>query len=388
MKIGLVLAKSPSYSETFFISKINGLKKAGLDVILFVQDNPDNFNLCKVICAPKISKNSFLKFLKSALVLISLFPYTKRLLKFYRLERQIRKSKAQILKNIINNSHILKSNLDWLHFGFATIALQSENVAKTINAKMAISLRGYDIDVYPLKHDKCYDFLWKNVDKIHAISNYTYKRALHFGLDKNIDYQIINPAVDFSNLPEIKPSNSKVLKIITISRLHWIKGLNYTLEALALLKKKGVNFEYTIIGNGNCFEEIKFTIHQLDLNNEIKLLGKKTHQEVMDYLQKSDIYLQYSISEGFCNAVLEAQAIGLLCVVSDAEGLKENLGDKNTNFIVPKRNSVGLANTLQEVIELSKNEKNDISFNARKRIEKNFNIKKQQQEFINFYTQK
>ena len=36
MKIGIVLSSTPSYSETFFISKIKGLQKHGFEVVLFV----------------------------------------------------------------------------------------------------------------------------------------------------------------------------------------------------------------------------------------------------------------------------------------------------------------------------------------------------------------
>ncbi|MBK7870836.1 MAG: glycosyltransferase family 4 protein [Saprospiraceae bacterium] len=56
------------------------------------------------------------------------------------------------------------------------------------------------------------------------------------------------------------------------------------------------------------------------------------------YYEKADIYLQYSIQEGFCNAVLEAQAMGLLCIVSDAEGLPENILHGQTGWVVPKGN--------------------------------------------------
>ena len=48
MKIGLVLSSTPSYSETFFISKIKGLQKHGFEVVLFVNHTNNGFNLCKV----------------------------------------------------------------------------------------------------------------------------------------------------------------------------------------------------------------------------------------------------------------------------------------------------------------------------------------------------
>ena len=46
MKIGLVLSKVPAPSETFFISKVKGLQKAGHQVILFANGHLKN-KICK-----------------------------------------------------------------------------------------------------------------------------------------------------------------------------------------------------------------------------------------------------------------------------------------------------------------------------------------------------
>jgi colanic acid/amylovoran biosynthesis glycosyltransferase len=52
------------------------------------------------------------------------------------------------------------------------------------------------------------------------------------------------------------------------------------------------------------------------------------------------------VSEGFCNAVLEAQAMQLPVVASDADGLPENVAHGQTGFIVPRRNPAALADKL------------------------------------------
>ena len=67
-----------------------------------------------------------------------------------------------------------------------------------------------------------------------------------------------------------------------------------------------------------------------------------------NYLEKSDIYLQYSIQEGFCNSVLEAQAMGLLSIVSDANGLTENIIHNYTGWVVPKMAPKLLANCIKK----------------------------------------
>ncbi len=387
MNIGIVLSKTPGYSETFFISKIKGLQDSGFVVVLFVQKKTSDFTLCKVIEAPKVfKKNLLFQFVSIALGIMRLLIYPKRFLKFIKLERKTNRSIQQLLKNIFNNSHILRADLDWLHFGFATIAIQSENVAEAIGAKMAVSLRGFDLDVYSLKHPNCYDLLWKRITKVHSISNYLLQSAYKLGLSNDTASQIITPAIDVSQFKKAAQKQNKSFQILTIGRLHWIKGISYTLEALAILKSNGINFKYTIIGEGAEHESVAFAIHQLQLTNEVELIGKLPHHEIIDYLSIANIYIQYSDSEGFCNAVLEAQASGCLCVVSNGGALPENVLHNKTGWIVPKRNASTLAKTIEEVINLPEDIKFQIRANAQQRIVHEFNLEKQQKEFVEFYS--
>lgn len=75
------------------------------------------------------------------------------------------------------------------------------------------------------------------------------------------------------------------------------------------------------------------------------------HEDIAKHLVTSDIYIQYSVQEGFCNAVLEAQATGMLCVVSDAEGLAENVLHEITGWVVPKKGTRVIGKT-QTIIKL------------------------------------
>ena len=387
MKIGLVLSRTPAYSETFFISKIEGLQKNGFEVVLFVNSKDTHFDLCTV--KEQVQYRSFFIlefFLKSLGLLLTKLSI---LLKFISLERKRNVSFKRILKKLILNQHILQeSNVDWLHFGFATQAIGRENIAKAIGAKMAVSLRGFDIDVYPLKHKDCYSFLLKSVDKVHSISNYLLNKANILGLDKNTPSQIITPAID--SLRTIKSiskiNNSKNLKICTIGRLHWIKNYTDILKSLKILKDKEIQFKYHIIGEGVLLEALKYEVYEYGLNDSVIFEGKLSHQETIQKLYDSDVYIQYSYSEGFCNAVLEAQSMGVLPIVSDAEGLSENILNNKTGWVIQKNSPKLLANKIVEVSNLPESDKEKIRKQAIERVLKEFNVEKQQKEFIDFYT--
>lgn len=390
MRIGIVLPSVPAYSETFFINKIKGLEKSGFSVVVLTNNSSKvASHTLRIKVAPKLKGNKFIITLTSIYILFISFLFNFRRSKnLYLCDKKDSVRFSQRIKNIISNYHILTEDLDWLHFGFGTTVFNKENVAKVIGAKMAISFRGFDIGVYPLKNPNCYLKIWKKIDRIHVISDDIEDLVYKNGFDEESKIIKITPAIDksFFNYDKVYHL-SKENKFITVSRLHWKKGLVYTLEALSNLKKKGMHFHYTIIGDGPDLERLQFAVYQLNLVENVTFKGKIEHKQIKYELNSADIYLQYSIQEGFCNSVLEAQAAGLLCLVSNGEGLSENIINNETGYVVPKCNPIKFANKIYEVVDYSTDKKNSVIKNARERVSKYFNIEKQEQEFISFYSE-
>ena len=390
MIIALVLSNTPAQSETFLNSKIKGLQEMGHQVVLFANQVED-FRLCRAIPHPKISRNIILQLVRMFISYTVLF--LKRpivILRFLHLEKKDGVSIRSRWENLYLNCHILKEKLDWLHFGFATMTLKRENVARAIDARMGVSLRGYDICIYPLKQPGCYERLWDKVDKVHSISNDLLVAAQKQDLTDDTPQIIIHPAIDIDIFntrgKNWKKFNGKEkIRFLTIARLHWKKGLEYTLEALTILKENNFLFQYTVIGEGREHERLILAANQMGLDNLVNFAGSVPHQEIRGYYKEADIYLQYSIQEGFCNAVLEAQAMGLLSIVSDAEGLPENVLHGKTGWVVPKGKPNLLAQKIEHVLGMPDKELNHIRENAMARVNKEFNLEKQSQEFHSFF---
>ncbi len=122
-----------------------------------------------------------------------------------------------------------------------------------------------------------------------------------------------------------------------------------------------------------------------DIREHVRFAGKVAHDQIKSYYEQADLYLQYSISEGFCNAVLEAQAMGLLCIVSDADGLPENVLHGETGWVVPKRKPELLAQCIREALHTSTERLLEIRQAAQRRVREEFNLEKQRREFWAFY---
>lgn len=391
MIIGLVLSNTPNYSETFFINKIKGLQNDGNTVILFVNEKRGNFSLCKVNTMPRVYKNVFLMLFQYVFVIVTLLPHFKSVWSFIKLEKSSGNSNKKLLKLLFINSHILKARLDWLHFGFASQTIGSELVAKAIGAKMAVSFRGFDINEFPKKHKDCYLKLWENVDKVHSISQYLMDEAYKLGLDKSIPVVIISPAVDMSFINAIKdktkPKPKEGMLICTVARLNWIKDFTTAIKTISLLKLKYPQISYSIIGGGSLKEKEQYLhlVEELGLQDQVVFYDKLSHAETILKMNECDIYLQTSINEGFCNAVLEAQALGRLCVATNVGGLKENIEDTKTGWLVEPQNPIAISEKIIEIVNLSKLELDNIKAEAVKRVETKFNTEIQMKSFVEFY---
>ena len=122
-----------------------------------------------------------------------------------------------------------------------------------------------------------------------------------------------------------------------------------------------------------------------NLTAHVKLKGQLLHEEVKQEMEWADIYIQPSIQEGFCNAVLEAQAMGLLCIVTNAEGLSENVLDGKTGWVVLKRSPEPITKQIIKIKNIGKLQYNKIRKNAIARVNNQFRLTDQIKNWTIFY---
>lgn len=132
------------------------------------------------------------------------------------------------------------------------------------------------------------------------------------------------------------------------------------------------------------YEAIAFAMYQLGINTRVHLMGALSSKETRNYFLKADIYLQPSVSEGFCNAVLEAQSSGIPVVCTDAGGLPENVCSGLSGFVVQRRNPAQMADALEELI-INPELRNKMGIEGRNRVMEFFNIQHQIQKFSTAY---
>ena len=86
----------------------------------------------------------------------------------------------------------------------------------------------------------------------------------------------------------------------------------------ALNKIRYEKFILNIVGEGKEKQNLKKTIQKLNLSNKVIFHGHKTN--ISKILQKSDLYINSSLFEGFPNAVVEALYFGVPVIASQSHG--------------------------------------------------------------------
>jgi glycosyltransferase involved in cell wall biosynthesis len=104
-----------------------------------------------------------------------------------------------------------------------------------------------------------------------------------------------------------------------VGRFHYAKNHEFLLEVFAAvqngLKEKGMEAALMLLGEGSGMDAAKKQAAQLGIGKSVLFMGNR--KEVWDYYQAMDYFVFPSRFEGLPGTVVEAQAAGLKCLISD-----------------------------------------------------------------------
>lgn len=146
---------------------------------------------------------------------------------------------------------------------------------------------------------------------------------------------------------EAVPSQAHVLRkkeryeLISVGSLaQMYKAPDVVIQALALLKERGVNVHVTWLGDGVYRKGMQEYAQSLGVSDKIAFVGAVSMEAVAEYLRASDMFILVSRTEGLPRALIEAMAEGLPCVATNVGGIPELLEDA---MLIPKNDAKALA---------------------------------------------
>jgi glycosyltransferase involved in cell wall biosynthesis len=163
---------------------------------------------------------------------------------------------------------------------------------------------------------------------------------------------IIRCGVDVEEFMFVERERGLELRLLSVGRLHPMKGFTYLLDAMVLLGKD-FSVRLDIVGAGEEGERLTEKVCCLGLGDRVTLRSQVSQDELKELYQRADIYVQPSVHnasvtmDGIPAALMEAMAVGLPCISTRLSGIPELVMDKETGLLVEPGNAAQLADAIR-----------------------------------------
>ena len=121
--------------------------------------------------------------------------------------------------------------------------------------------------------------------------------------------------------------------LLTVGRIEDQKNYKLLIDQL-----KKTDYELDLIGDGSRKNELKN--YSKELNSKVNFLGKKAHEDLIEFYKNYRIFISSSLYEGNSKVILEAMASGCVVVAFDNKNNREIISDEKNGFLYTTENEL------------------------------------------------
>ncbi|GAB4554343.1 MAG: glycosyltransferase family 4 protein [Pleurocapsa sp.] len=393
IKIGYVLKRYPRYSETFVVNEILAHEAAGLDLDIFALRPTCDSHFQNIIAQVRASVTYIRKPVQGrksdSLNTLSPTPASYFWAELQEVALVIPDFWGKLGYGAGERASVVYQaawlarevrlrGITHLHAHFGSVATSVARLAAHF-ADVPYTFTAHAKDIF---HDSVIleDMTRKIGDSAGVVTVSDYNRRYLqqvYGDVANSVRRIYN-GLDLSQFTYASPQQRPPL-ILTVGRLVEKKGLPILIDACALLREWGCEFQCQIVGVGELTASLTAQIASLGLSETVSLVGARPQNEVFELMQQAAVFAApYIIGkdgnrDGLPTVLLEAMALGTPCVGTDVTGIPELIRHQETGLIVSQNNAKALAQALQKMLQ---NPALRVKFasEARKLMESEFDI--------------
>lgn len=142
------------------------------------------------------------------------------------------------------------------------------------------------------------------------------------------------------------PADAPPFRVVTVGRLHPSKGHDDLIRAVASLRDQGHDITLALLGEGPQRAELEQLAASLGLGDAIEFTGSVPEHEVRARLEASHVFVGASHAEPLGVVYIEAMALGVPTIGTDAKGPKEIIIDGESGLLVPPKDHAALADAI------------------------------------------
>jgi len=161
-----------------------------------------------------------------------------------------------------------------------------------------------------------------------------------------------------------------------------VKGHEYLLRAVAILKERGVGCELLLAGDGPLRKDLEKMVRSLGVSDAVRLVGRLPHDELLSFYRRREIGIVVLPSvdlgdgehEGIPISLVEAMAHRVPVISTETGGIPELLAG-GCGMLVPAANPEALAGSIERVLSDSELQ-HALSVEGRRRVEEDYAVEK------------
>lgn len=181
--------------------------------------------------------------------------------------------------------------------------------------------------------------------KKQLVSNGVKKKKIEL-FSRGVNHERFNPRFkDRGFWKEFDKSYQDEKVILFVGRIAKEKNLDLFMQVYQLLKNRE-DLKFIIVGDGPYMQDI-----DTEENRGVVKTGFLEGEVLSKAFASADIFLFPSETETFGNVVLEAQASGLIPIVSSVGGTKENIVDSSTGFVIEGNNPFDYVQAVEKIVD-------------------------------------
>ncbi len=198
------------------------------------------------------------------------------------------------------------------------------------------------------------------------------RRLILAGLTETIPGSGIN----LEQFPMVPPPHNEPFVFLLISRIISDKGIYKFIDAIKILKEKGIKAKFQLLGAKDPEHKRGISLEEVDTwiqNETIEYLG--TTNNVQPYITKADCVVLPSYREGMPRTLLEAGSTGRPIIATDVPGCNHIVEDGYNGFLCKVKNAEDLAAKMSKMMALDKAALEMMGGNSRVKVETTFSEK-------------
>ncbi|XBH90802.1 hypothetical protein VPH35_082357 [Triticum aestivum] len=173
-----------------------------------------------------------------------------------------------------------------------------------------------------------YKFTLADIDQAICVSHTSKENTvLRSGISPDKVFMVPNAVDTAMFTPSSNRLSCDEIIIVVISRLVYRKGADLLVEVIPEVCRLFPKVRFIVGGDGPKRVRLEEMREKFSLQDRVEMLGAVPHAQVRSVLISGHIFLNSSLTEAFCIAILEAASCGLLTVSTRVGGVPEVLPD-------------------------------------------------------------